>query len=171
MFGGVKRQYWYCSGESVLKQSQFNEDVANQRMRDRVNTDFLMQFNHQLQKDAQPQQPQGLLQNAARTVARFVRQLARPVIRFFNTLQTITRNLGRMLAKATANLAKGFQAAGKMAEQAVKNILTFFFGHKKDNAKTEEKEQREQFEFTESDLFDDNKVHEGDGPSLAGGHK
>ena len=163
MFDGVKPQYWSCNGETVLKKTQYNEDVANHRALQRVNTDLLAQFGKQVQRAETPPPPPGFLAGAVRAVSQFIQQLARPVMQAFTMLAAIPQ----AVATVFANLGQGVANAGQLAEKAVAGILTFFFGHKKD--KTEEKEKRDKADFKQSDFFDDTKVKEGENASMGSG--
>ena len=98
MFDGVKPQYWSCNGETVLKKTQYNEDVANHRALQRVNTDLLAQFSNQIQRAETPPPPPGFLASAVRAVSQFIQQLARPVIQVFTMLAAIPQTIATVFA-------------------------------------------------------------------------
>ena len=122
-------------GETALKKTQFNEDVAKAR--------------HQYRND------QDALMIAMRGGQRVETQLAEQT-RFQQALAIVfIRNVFQMpVMQAVANaLANMPGALSKMAQNAASQILSFFFGHKKENDKAEEKHQRERTDASETDLF------------------
>lgn len=142
----VKRQYWSCMGETVLKKSQFDEDTAQARAANRKEADInaAMTSVRQQAPFLQPpllQQPPGFLPTL---VTQVVQVIQRPVQMILNLIQAFPQQLGQTLGQAAQNLAN-------RAEKAISQILTFFFGHKKD--KTEEKEKRDRNDAALPDLF------------------
>ncbi len=158
----VKRQYWSCMGETVLKKSQFDQDVANTRAMNRVLIDqmdlaTMKAIQAQQQPVAQPGVPRFLQPIIQRGI-----QLLQPLI---NTATNVARAI---FVQIPSFIAQSAQALANRAEKAVSQILSFFFGHKKE--KTEEKEQRDKNEFAMVGLFGDSKVEETAETDLGGGN-
>lgn len=165
MFGGVKRQYWSCGGETVLKKSQFNQDVANHRQDQRVKTDLLAQFQQSILDAGQPQKPVGFMNQVANTFKMVAQNIMRVLAQPMVLIKNIAANLAKMLSQAGNNVKNAMNTA----KEAVKNVLTFFFGRKKMDKTEEDKERDNKNYFKKSDLFDDNKVNEGEKSMLGQG--
>ena len=158
MFGGVSRQYWYCSGESTLKKSKFNEDVANNRASTRLYVERQDQATRQ-QLQPLPQwlaKPLNVLANVVRQV---VKLLQKPI--------QLIQNFVKAMVKPMMQFANGVKTAVKAAKTAVANVLTFFFGHKKD--KTKEKEERNRHDIHLKNKFGEEKVEAAEGSLMGGG--
>ncbi len=158
MFGGVSRQYWYCSGESTLKKSKFNEDVGNKRASTRLYVERQDQATRQ-QLQPLPQwlaKPLNMLANVVRQVVKF---LQKPI--------QIIQNFAKAMVKPMMQFTNGVKAAVKKAKEAVANVLTFFFGHKKD--KTKEKEERNRHDIHLENKFGEEKVEAAEGSLMGGG--
>jgi len=176
MFLNVKAQYWSCMGETVLKKTQYNEDTAKARHQYRTDQDALIAALRGSQRAesqvAQQTQFQQLLATVLRPV---IQNIVIPVIRAFQAATAFVRNLFQApVAQQLANAATAMAAAtGKFLQQAASQILTFFFGHKKENDKTDDKKQRERNDAAATDLFgktifNDNNVEGAQGKFLGG---
>ncbi len=158
MFGGVSRHYWSCSGETVLKKSKFNQDVANNRATTRLHIER--------QDQATRQQLQPLPQWLAKPLA-VVANVVKQLIKLVQKPIQLVQNLVKALVKPVIHFANGVKVAVKNAKEAVANILTFFFGHKKE--KTKEKEERNRHDIHLENKFGEEKVEAAEGSLMGGG--
>ncbi len=165
----VLKHTQYCMGRGYLNKDTFNEAVAQDRSNNRVQRD-LVENMMAAARDAQTTgaresftarqlpQPQNLMQRA-------VLVLAQPLLALANFFQ----NIPRLPLPLPGLVQNAFQNAGTQLNQAVANLLSFFFGNKKDNDKVEERKQREDTEIAESDLFTRFVVEESHESSMGSG--
>lgn len=165
----VLKHTQYCMGRGYLNKDTFNEAVAQDRSANRVQRD-LIETMMAAARDSQTAnaresftarqlpQPQNLMQRA-------VLVLAQPLLALANFMQ----NIQRLPLPLPAFVQGAVQKAGAQLNQAVANLLSFFFGSKKDNDKVEERKQREDTEIAESDLFTKFVVEESNESSMGSG--
>lgn len=157
MFFTVKPEYWSCMGETALKKTKYNEDTAKARHQFRADQDALMLAMRSgqrvevqtAQQQTQLQQvlaalPQPLVQNIILPAIRMVQAVGNFMRAVFQS--PVLQNFGQAMGNAMAGL-------GKMVQNAASQILSFFFGHKKENDKTDEKHQRDRTDAATTDLF------------------
>ena len=143
-------------GETALKKTQFNEDVAKARHQYRNDQDALMIAMRGGQRVETQLAEQTRFQQALAIVLRpVIQNVVVPMVRAFQAATAFIRNVFQMpVMQAFANaLANMPGALSKMAQNAASQILSFFFGHKKENDKAEEKHHRERTDASETDLF------------------
>lgn len=163
MFQIPQRQYWSCMGETVLKKSQYDADAANARENNRSYADQLSRQQTQQQLrvtlPSQTQSPFVLTSQAPpqppdTPAQRFIQTLAQNIVRPFVLIQTALQNAAQQVSQA---ISQTLQQVPGFIDKAMSQVLSFFFGYKKDTR--EEKEKRDRNDaaslgmFGESDLF------------------
>lgn len=163
----VYKHTQYCMGRGYLNKRTYGDAVAQDRSTNRVKRD-LVESMMAAARDAQ----NGREELTARTLPqprnlaqRVAVLLARPLL----TLANVFQNMPRLPIPFSGFVQGAFQKAGTQLNQAVANLLSFFFGHKKDNDKVEERKQREDTEIAESDLFTKFVVEESNESSMGSG--
>ncbi len=146
----IQNYIQYCMGFGYLDAEKYEDDVANQRRIDNVfqeGVDRLMASR--LQQDLN--QPVGQVKNQPilpQPVMNFLRKGIQLVMTPFLNVMDKVQNLQQALITSMANLTTKSVA---LMEFAIGEVLSFFFGYKKE--RTEEKEKREKDDFAETDLF------------------
>lgn len=147
----VKPEYWSCMGETVLKKTKFDQDSAIVRGLNRILLDQ-QAADSMSQTRIQPPQPPPLPIRMIAALLVPVQQLAQTVlIRPAQALMNFVLLLPQTLAQTGAQLG---QAMSRLADRTIGQLLSFFFGYKKD--KTEETEQRDRNDASLLDIFGDN---------------
>ena len=147
-------------GETVLKKTKYNQDVATARHQYRRDQDALMlgaRITENL-KTQHTQQQQGFMQQfAARVVSPLVQNVLVPVLNLLQNTAAFLTRLAAPLAQPATMLKHVFAGLGGKAmailQNAASQILTFFFGHKKENDKADEKHQRDRNDISMPDFF------------------
>lgn len=161
----VKREYWSCMGESVLKKSKFDQDVANAHTQERGHLDNLAaMYTQAVQQNAgqtavlQPQPP--ALPFIPALIQTGVRLLMQPVRVLVNILQAMVQIVPMTAAVVGQAIAR--------AEKVIAQIWVFFFGQRKERTE-EEKDNRKQNDFLQLSLQGERKVESSEGAGLGGG--
>lgn len=167
----VKPEYWNCMGETVLKKTKFDEDSAvvrgmNRSLLDQQAQDTVRQS--QLPPPPPPSLPVRMIATILNTMQQVVQTVVvRPAMAFAAVLMSLPQNAAQAAVQMAQNL-------GKMAERTIGQLISFFFGHKKD--KTEEAEQRDKNDASLLDIFGDNpfsssKISKKENAGLGSGSK
>lgn len=161
----IKRAYLYCMGESVLDKRKFSEDTALNRQQQRASWDQLSQLQ-QMNRIQRPNM-QGDVPQPQMPMPRFMQGIVQFMARPLALVQQMSQGLQRLVQLPLDAMRAAAQMTGAKLESAVSQILTFFFGFKKD--KTEEKEKREQHNFFLDSLTGERKVEESHQGNMGGG--
>ena len=161
----IQKYYQYCCGEGYLDKRRYNEDAAFERGQNRVSRDVAETLYTSSQRLANYRYG-GASENpfAANTLPgyqnftgfqRVLGGLLQPLLNTALLLQALSRSTTLPLPNAFAGL---LNRSGQQMEAVVGQVLSFFFGHKKD--KTDEKEKRELNDLGIPDIFGNRVVEE-----------
>jgi hypothetical protein len=157
----------YCMGAGYVNKKTYDEAVAQERTTNRVTRDMvenLMRATRDAQATAaQNNIPFSPTQNLVQQGVLF---LATPLLALSNFLRAIPE----LPLPLPAFIQNGAQQLGARLNQAVGQLLSFFFGSRKAKNENEEEdlEKRDKEDFAQSDLFTRFVVEESNGSSLGG---
>lgn len=177
---GVKANYLYCMGESVLNKRQYAQDTATAQSANRMGLDQI--FARQTTQAAQSLQPapNPFAQPPQNPVMTFVNTVVTALIRPFvamgagvQVLQSMLANAGRQVAQGMQNAMTSLGQTLASAGQVAARIGAFFFGNRKsaDGAIVDEadRENRERNLFAMPEDMGADKVEGAEGSSMGGG--
>ncbi len=170
----INKHTLYCDGKNYVISKSLNKAIANENTDNRLKTDIVDKMMRAAQtqgdkaagqaftqRNAQPALPQPL-QRFVNVLTQFVAQ----TVQFARNINQQLQQLPVLLANVAQNFARG---AGNAFQQMSGAILGLFFGFKKENDKTEEREQRDDNDFVGSDLFTTEKINESEQAGLGKG--
>jgi len=152
-----------CGGKSYVINKFVDNAKAEEHFQNRVHSDVVDQLVRGAQQQTEQLASQRLQQQQTSTLLpQPIQQLVNGVVRFAAQTAQLTQNVAQQLQQLPATLANVGQqlsrGVGVTFQQVANAILGTFFGFKKDNDKVEERDQREDNDFQESDLFSTQKV-------------